>query len=159
MAHAEHMELRKLRSDPMVATWISAYQTDKWSTHKDCWRCGFPHSDAIMCGMGAAFGRLRLGKDTYSIDLSNVVWFHKFMTETLGVGWGFHWRNEMYFKRANDGVVEVRYIEQYNNSPQIRLVRIPPTEWASIVCSVSKEGETGDRWNAALGFHGRSSRS
>ena len=32
---------------------------------------------------------------------------------------------------------------------------IPPNEWASIVCSVSAGGETGERWEASQDFHGR----
>ena len=147
-------ETKKLRNDPMVNAWITEYQKDKWNRYHDCRHCGWPHSPNLMCG-SATFGHLTLGRERYAISWSNVVWFHDFMSKTLGVGWGFHWRDETYFKRDDKGGVEVKYIESFNNHPQVRGWRIPPNEWASIVCSVSKDGETGDRWNAAQDFHGR----
>ncbi len=33
-------------------------------------------------------------------------------------------------------------------------VTLPENEWASVVCSVSKAGETAERWRAAREFHG-----
>lgn len=72
----------------------------------------------------------------------------------LGQDWGFHWRNHTFFKRDDEGCVEVRFIEQYNNSPQIKTWRIPPAEWASIVASVSGTGETSESYREALKFHG-----
>lgn len=155
MSYSEHMkQAQALRKDPMIEAWIDAYQTadKKWSTHEDCRRCGFPHSPHVLCGVGAQFGRLKLGADMYSIDYSNVVFFHSFMLE-LGTGWGFHWRNQTYFKRDDTGAVEVRYIEQYNNHPQVKLWRIPAAEWASIVASVGHRGETASTYSAALNFH------
>lgn len=142
---------RALRDTPMVKNWIAAYQTDKWSTHADCRHCGFPHSPHLLCSSGN-FGTLRLGKDRYSIQLSNVVFFYEFMLE-LGRGWGFHWRDQTFFKRAEDGSVEVRHIEQFNNHPQIKEWRIPPNEWASIVAAVSKGGETSESYSGTLAFH------
>lgn len=147
----------KLRNSPMVKAWIAARSArQSYSDDKDCHRCGFPHASNLLCGAGATFGRLTLGGHAYSIDYSNVIYFHDFVTN-LGKGWGFHWRDEIFFERKEDGGVEVRYIEQFNNTPQIKTWRIPPAEWASIVCSVSADGETGERWNAAQDFHGRTS--
>ena len=143
---------RKLRDSVMVKAWIAAFQTDKWKTHKDCHRCGYPHAPNLLCGGGAAFGQLKIGRDWYSIDYSNVVFFHDFMLG-LGKGWGFHWRDETYFKRGGDGAVEVHYFEQFNNSPQEKTWRIPPNEWASIVASVSATGETSESYREALKFH------
>lgn len=68
---------------------------------------------------------------------------------------GFHWRNDIYFKRLPDGVVRVRRFEFFNGTPHAKDWIIPAAEWASIVCSVSADGETGARWNAAQDFHGR----
>ena len=74
----------------------------------------------------------------------------------------FHWQHGWYFSRLPDGSVEVRNHGDFdkhdpNCGPgdgRTTLV-IPPNEWASIVCSVSKDGETGERWDAAQDFHGR----
>jgi hypothetical protein len=71
---------------------------------------------------------------------------------------GYHWRDEWYFTRLTDGSVELRnenFVDDRRPepSPFVRLV-IPASEWASIVASVSKNGETGETHQAALTFHG-----
>ncbi|GEM_PF-3451811 len=74
----------------------------------------------------------------------------------------FHWQNGWYWSRLPDGSVEVRNHGDFekhdpNCAPgdgRTTLV-IPAAEWASIVCSVSKGGETGERWDQAQDFHGR----
>ncbi|HWE75050.1 MAG TPA: hypothetical protein VG328_17955 [Stellaceae bacterium] len=153
--HAEYdKEAKTLRHDSMVKAWMAEYQKDRLSRYKDCRRCGWPHNEVLLC-FNAPFGELRLGGDLYSICESNVVFFHNFMKNTLGNGWGFHWRDEKFFGRDTDGSVIVRFIEQYNNAPQVRTWRIPAPEWASIVCSVSRDGETGERWEQAQLFHGK----
>jgi hypothetical protein len=68
---------------------------------------------------------------------------------------GFHWRDNIFFKRLEDGSVRVRHFMEWNYCPNFKDWIIPPNEWASIVCSVSKEGETAKRWDAAQDFHGR----
>jgi hypothetical protein len=66
---------------------------------------------------------------------------------------GFHWREGWYFKRMPDGSVRVSHV---TGSPFIHAqFAVPAPEWASIVCSVSAAGETGERWNASQDFHGR----
>lgn len=62
----------------------------------------------------------------------------------------FHWTGSWYFMRMPDGAVRIR-----NTSLGGVVAVIPANEWASIVCSVSKLGEDGERWNAAQDFHGR----
>ncbi len=64
----------------------------------------------------------------------------------------FHWRDGWYFSRNEDGSVRV---QQRSPGLSDTTITIPAPEWASIVCSVSKDGETGERWNAAQDFHGR----
>lgn len=70
----------------------------------------------------------------------------------------FHWRDNWFFKRQPDGSVAVMHKtdsyqgDEYYISPALS---IPSNEWASIVCSVSKDGETAERWDAAQDFHGR----
>lgn len=146
-------QLKELRQHPFVIQWIKDYQKDdKWRQYEDCPHCGYPHAENLICGGGSTFGELRIGRFTYYVDQSNVDYFVKFR-ETLRPG--FHWKNDIHFERI-DGHVRVTYFDQYNNSPQERQWLIPHAEWASIVCSVSAAGETGERWNAAQDFHGRS---
>ena len=74
----------------------------------------------------------------------------------------FHWKNGWYFSRLADGGVEVRNHGDFTKHDpncvpgdgRTTLV-IDPMSWASIVCSVSEKGETGERWDAAQDFHGR----
>lgn len=77
----------------------------------------------------------------------------------------FHWKNDWFFSRANDGSVLIRKViptridperTTYDNRPTQEITAvIPAAEWASIVCSVSHDGETSERWNQAQEFHGR----
>jgi len=70
---------------------------------------------------------------------------------------GFHWQDGWFFRRLPDGSVRVRKF-QAPPTPDAELEMeavIVPAEWASIVCSVSAGGETGERWDAAQDFHGR----
>lgn len=72
----------------------------------------------------------------------------------------FHWRNGWYWTRLADGSVEVRNHGDFDkHSPncapgdgRVTLI-IPPNEWASIVASVSKDGETSESYNGTLAFH------
>jgi hypothetical protein len=146
--------LKELRQHPFVVQWIKDYQrTISWKKYEDCRNCGYPHAAGFICGMGSTFGQLRIGQHLYYVDQSNVDYFVAFREKPRK---GFHWRNDIYFERL-PGCVEVTYFDQYNNSPQERKWRIPHSEWASIVCSVSSLGETAERWETAQDFHGRSS--
>lgn len=67
---------------------------------------------------------------------------------------GFHWKDWWFFKRMDDGSVRVSHAD---DRPYVNVqFSIPAPEWASIVCSVSAGGETGERWEASQDFHGRS---
>ena len=74
----------------------------------------------------------------------------------------FHWAYGWYFSRLPDGSVEAWNHGDFekpdpnhvSGDGRTTLV-IPATEWASIVCWVSKEGETSARWEQAQDFHGR----
>lgn len=70
---------------------------------------------------------------------------------------GFHWKNDIFFKRLPDGSVRVRRPQKFHNHISFHDWTIPAPEWASIVCSVSALGETRERWDAAQDFHGRPS--
>lgn len=69
---------------------------------------------------------------------------------------GFHWRDGWTFKRMDDGSVRIRghYAANSETGGTVNLI-IPAQEWASIVCSVSKGGESDGRWDQAQDFHGR----
>lgn len=67
---------------------------------------------------------------------------------------GFHWRENWYFQREPDGSVHLRHFNGAETSVPDTDLTIPATEWASIVASVSKDGENGDTYRAALAFHG-----
>ena len=68
---------------------------------------------------------------------------------------GFHWKDDVYFKRLDGGSVRMRVFGEWNYTPNWEDFVIDPSAWASIVCNVSADGETFDRWNAAQDFHGR----
>lgn len=63
----------------------------------------------------------------------------------------FHWRDGWFFKRSQDGSVRVMHKKDYLRTD----LTIPANEWASIVCSVTTAGETGERWEQAREFHNR----
>jgi hypothetical protein len=66
---------------------------------------------------------------------------------------GFHCEDGWHFQRLDGGMVRIAYAPIGASSPT--WVTVPPTVWASIVCSVSLDGETAERWNEAQDFHGR----
>lgn len=73
---------------------------------------------------------------------------------------GFHWAHGVFFARQTDGSVLLSItngtIHDWNDDAlTLHQFTIPAREWASIVSSVSKDGETADKWNAAQDFHGR----
>lgn len=67
---------------------------------------------------------------------------------------GFQWRDGWFFNRVDDGSVRVSQVDWARKHVTLQ-VTIPAPEWASIVCSVSRDGETAERWNRAQDFHGR----
>lgn len=68
---------------------------------------------------------------------------------------GFHWQDGLFFKRVPDGNVRIRqHAERGASDEVLSEIIIPPNEWASIVCSVSHDGEDSERYRMALRFHG-----
>ncbi len=67
------------------------------------------------------------------------------MTDTTGFQAGGGW----YFKRVEDGQVKVRI----NNPAMCGMMTFDKDTWASIVASVSAEGENGDTFRQAEHFH------
>lgn len=90
----------------------------------------------------------------------------------------FHWNDNFYFGRCTDGTVRIVKFDSprsphamwkhgegvtsptqwpdaegdFNDVKVVLDVRIPAAQWASIVASVSKKGESG-RYHEALHFH------
>ncbi len=79
----------------------------------------------------------------------------------------FHSRNGLFFQATGQGTVAIvatndgkePFSRSKPDSSEIETnivcnVTLPENEWASVVCSVSKDGETAARWNRARRFHG-----
>ncbi len=149
-------DLKTLRQHPFALAWIAEFQKDPWhKKYPDCRHCGFPHSEVLLCH-GAPFGSLYIGGQHYSVDISNIQFMVSFREKQR---LGFHWRNDIYFQRRDDGSVQITSFWQYNNCPQERKWIIPSAEWASIVSSSSAGGETAESYQRALDFHGKSGES
>lgn len=74
---------------------------------------------------------------------------------------GFHWRDNIYWKRLGDGSVRIAFfvtrasghpIEGDDDEP-VRELIIPPNEWASIVASVSEGNRENSTSMAASIIH------
>lgn len=74
---------------------------------------------------------------------------------------GFHWRDNIYWKRLEDGSVRVAFfvtrasgkpLDGDDDEPARELV-IPAAEWASILVAVSAKGSTSEAYTAAVAFH------
>lgn len=66
----------------------------------------------------------------------------------------FHLKDGIFFERNSLGLVTLTIKESAHvDAPTLRTVPIPPHEWASVLASVSRDGETGESYQAALDFH------
>lgn len=66
----------------------------------------------------------------------------------------FHARDGWFFRRLPAGAVEIVVQENRENGRVRERARFDASTWASIVAHVSREGETGDQYRAALDLHG-----
>jgi hypothetical protein len=67
---------------------------------------------------------------------------------------GFHVKDGLYFKRNKDNSVTVYQTADEGRSDEIIFERtIPDTVWASVIASVSKNGEENNRWFTAMIWH------
>lgn len=64
----------------------------------------------------------------------------------------YHWKDGRYFKRLDDGSVRIRTLAALGIAGDEMV--IPPYQWASIIASVSKNGETPEQYRAAVALHG-----
>lgn len=68
---------------------------------------------------------------------------------------GFHAKENWFFRRLPNGSVEIAKSAGMPDHGINRFsVVLAENEWASVVCSVSKDGETHERWMLARHFHG-----
>jgi hypothetical protein len=66
----------------------------------------------------------------------------------------FHAKDGWFFSRLPNGIVTVeKRMEAKETSPLVSYATFTPEEWASIVASVSVNGENDRRWYVALDFH------
>jgi hypothetical protein len=132
---------KEIRHAPMVEVWIQERQRIHGAI-EDCKSCGFPHNKHILCNQ-APFAEIKFGGDSYSISLSNLVWWHDFIQGFVPVG-AYHWSKERFFRNTLEGI-EVVFFTKYNNHPQRNAWLIPHMEWRTIVEQVSpqtnKKGE------------------
>jgi hypothetical protein len=70
---------------------------------------------------------------------------------TMDTASWFHWSGGVYFRRAEDGTVEIGEGPDFDNVTVLH--RIDPSSWASIVSTVSARGEDHETYNEALRFH------
>lgn len=69
----------------------------------------------------------------------------------------FHSKNGLFFERLQDGSVHIiRTYDARDVRPDnvVLDIILPENEWASVVCSVSADGENSARWMLARRFHG-----
>lgn len=64
----------------------------------------------------------------------------------------YHWQNGWYFERLENGEVHI-FKKTEPDVPVIPQMYIPANEWASIVASVSKDGENSSTYTAAENLH------
>lgn len=75
---------------------------------------------------------------------------------------GFHWRDNIYWKRLGDGSVRIAFfgtrasgeVLDGDDDEPVRELIIPPNEWASIVAAVSAGGETPEKYRSVSVLHG-----
>ena len=73
----------------------------------------------------------------------------------------FHVRGGLTAARLKCGCIALSsWLPEWREASSERIWRreviaiLLPTEWDSVVCAVSKQGETRERWDAMLAFHG-----
>lgn len=63
----------------------------------------------------------------------------------------FHARDGQFFERQDDGSVRILSRETgHGGAAILKDVTLGPSEWASVVASMSLEGEDGETWRLAL---------
>jgi hypothetical protein len=72
-----------------------------------------------------------------------------------GIRSEFHAKNGWFFARTNSGSVRIRHEHFDSNLDRFMELSIELDEsvWASVVASVSEEGETWERWDHIRKFH------
>ena len=81
--------------------------------------------------------------------------FLEYLRDPSSASDGFHNRDGWYFARiSDDGQVRIRKrATARDDAGIVAEIVIPENEWASIVASVSRGGETGASWQFVRDFH------
>lgn len=104
--------------------------------YKKCDRCGFRHYEGIYCN-DATRGYIKFGKHTYAVTLHNEQAYKQL--EQQKANSGFHWKDDVYFKRLSDGSVRIRQFTYWSYNPIVEDWVISEDEWETIVRAM-KEG-------------------
>jgi hypothetical protein len=65
----------------------------------------------------------------------------------------FHSKDGWFFERAANGAVHIVKTDGKVGGPTLAEVALTAETWASVVASVSEQGETRETWMQALEFH------
>lgn len=63
----------------------------------------------------------------------------------------FHWKDNWYFERRDNGVVRIYHLGELGIADAD--IEIDADSWASIMASVSAQGETAESFQEARNFH------
>lgn len=63
----------------------------------------------------------------------------------------FHWKDNWYFERRDNGVVRIYHLGERGIADED--IEIDADSWASIMASVSAQGETAESFQEARNFH------
>lgn len=66
----------------------------------------------------------------------------------------FHVKDGVYFERIEDGTVHLTVFEgPFQKQAKVKDIVMSPSEWASVVASVSHNGESAHTFKGAMLFH------
>lgn len=65
----------------------------------------------------------------------------------------FHWKDNWYFERRDDGVVRIYHLDDHGIADED--IEIDADSWASIIASVSARGDTAEAFHEAREFHNK----
>lgn len=67
----------------------------------------------------------------------------------------FHYKDGIYFKREENGDVTIVIKDSAHvDAKVVKTLNIDVNGWCSIIASVSDTGETSEKWEDSLKFHG-----
>lgn len=100
-----------------------------------CDKCGYHHYEGMFC-IDAVRGHIIFGKNTYAITGHNEEYLKELEQKKIDAG--YHWKDDIYFKRLDDGSVRVRQFVDWNYTPHVEDWVISKADWEDIVMSMAK---------------------